>query len=87
VRWSASDGYIVRLEAGRNRYVRLSDMPIEYTLLKDKPIPLKDCPYCGEPFEPFLRGQVQSALRRFFKRPYCALICWECKAVVGYEKP
>lgn len=52
-------------------------------------MPIEKCPKCGaEPFDPFLRGQVQ---RRKFKWflwdpwPYCALICWNCKEIVGYE--
>lgn len=64
-------------------------MPIECALLRGQPVPIEKCPKCGaEPFDPFLRGQVQ---RRKFKWflwgpwPYCALICWNCKEIVGYE--
>lgn len=66
-------------------------MGIEYVLLKDAPVPLKRCPKCGvEPFEPFLRGLI--ARRRykwvfFGKWDYMALICAECKEIVGYESP
>jgi hypothetical protein len=64
-------------------------MPIEYVLLKDKPIPQSHCPYCGAiPFEPFLRGTIQRSKFHLGKRRnYCALICSNCKAVVGYEAP
>jgi hypothetical protein len=63
-------------------------MPIEYMLLKDASVPLDACPKCSAtPFYPFMRGQVQSAWRRFFRKPYCCLICWNCKEIVGYENP
>lgn len=66
-------------------------MPIEFSLLLRKPVKLTNCPRCGEPFEPFLRGQVQRTKRSWFglgrRRPYCALICWACKEIVGYEDP
>ena len=71
-------------------------MPIEYALLKDKPSPFEECPCCHErPFEPFLRGQVQRAkyslwsllFSVYIPRTYCAVICSECKMIVGYEKP
>lgn len=63
-------------------------MPVEYTLLLHAPVALDRCPKCGAwPFMPFLRGQVQSYWRKFFRRPYCCLICEQCKEIVGYEKP
>lgn len=74
-------------------------MPIECTWLQNKPSPLERCPICGaEPFEPFMRGMIQRKpigfrWRRefpffeFYPRPYCALICWSCKAIVDYEQP
>lgn len=66
-------------------------MPIECTLLKDAPNPLAICPKCRQPFRPFLRGLIQRSERkwRLFgpRRPYCALICWACKEIVGYEDP
>jgi hypothetical protein len=72
-------------------------MPIEFTLLKDAPVPLSQCPKCGaSPFSPFMRGQVQRSkwswdwlVSVFTRRPfaYCALICRHCKEVVGYESP
>ena len=65
-------------------------MPVECTLLKDAPVPLKYCPDCGEePFKPFMRGQVHRGRRWLVfgpKRPYCALICSFCKVIVGWEK-
>ena len=70
-------------------------MPVEYVLLKDAPVPLGSCPRCHvRPFHPFLRGQVQRSEWWFrwgwppwWSRPYCALICWACKDIVGYEDP
>ncbi len=64
-------------------------MPIEYTLLRDAPVPLTHCPACGDrPFDPFMRGMVQRSKRKWFigpKRPYCALICSKCKEIVTHE--
>lgn len=69
-------------------------MPIECELLATMPCNLKTCPKCGAPFRPFLRGLVQrsllswagfQAILRGEYFPYCALICWECKEIVGYE--
>jgi predicted nucleic-acid-binding Zn-ribbon protein len=65
-------------------------MPIEYTLLRDKPLPFDICPKCGKPFKIFMRGQVQKPKRFlwiFWRRPYCAVICHRCKNIVGYEEP
>jgi hypothetical protein len=66
-------------------------MPIEFTVLKDQPSPIEKCPRCGvEPFEPFLRGQIQRGkwdLLRLRIRPYCTLICTACKEIVGHEHP
>ena len=66
-------------------------MPIEYVLLKDAPCKIAVCPKCGAtPFVPFLRGMV--ARRRykwlfFGEWEYMALICSECKEIVGHESP
>jgi hypothetical protein len=74
-------------------------MPIECSTLEGQPVPFLTCPNCGAPFRPFLRGMVQRGVfsggllcwswwKALFKRerwPYCALICWECKEIVGYE--
>lgn len=62
-------------------------MPIEYALLAGEPEPLEFCPQCSNPFRAFMRGHVQSYWRRVFRLPYCCLICWQCKEVVGYERP
>jgi hypothetical protein len=63
-------------------------MPLEYTLLKDRLVPIWFCPKCfAEPFRAFMRGQVQSGWRKFLRLPYCCLICERCKEVVGYERP
>jgi predicted nucleic-acid-binding Zn-ribbon protein len=72
-------------------------MPIESKLLEGTLPPFRRCPKCGaEPFDPFLRGQVQRGacgmrLKKtfpwieFYEQPYCAVICWKCKEIVGYE--
>lgn len=63
-------------------------MPIECTQLDGAPERLDYCPKCHEPFEAFLRGQVQRWPRKWFigpSRPHCALICRACKDIVGYE--
>lgn len=69
-------------------------MPIECTLLEGTRCALSECPNCGAtPFDPFLRGLVQRSpwtwrtpwLPFGKPRPYCTLICWECKEIVGYE--
>ncbi len=64
-------------------------MPKEAAELAGKPVEGLDyCPKCGAAFVPFLRGQVQRWPRWFLigpRRPYCALICWTCKEIVGYE--
>lgn len=68
-------------------------MPIEFIQLQDVPPPLDACPRCkAVPFEPFLRGQVQRPKRRWWWpfgaiRDYCAVICWSCKEIVGWEAP
>lgn len=70
-------------------------MPIETVLLENQWIPFAECPECDKPFRPFLRGQVQRGpigqLLAWIRgeqdwRGYCALICWECKEIVGYER-
>jgi hypothetical protein len=73
---------------------RAPRMPIEALLLDTKASPLARCPRCGDqPFDPFMRGQVQRSPRSLFSWPpfryrrYCALICWACKNIVGYEWP
>lgn len=67
-------------------------MPIEAALLDGALVPITRCPICGEsPFRPFMRGQVQRPTRRLWfwpfgdLRPTCALICWRCKEIVGWE--
>ncbi len=66
-------------------------MPWEYTALLSRPVPIDSCPVCQDkPFDPFMRGMVQRSCRTWFtrvKRPYCALICAICHAMVGYEDP
>lgn len=57
----------------------------------NRPCQLKTCPNCQKPFRPFLRGRVHSAFYRwfFFGKKFIAyaLICSECKEIVGYEPP
>ena len=53
---------------------------------------ITQCPRCQrKPFEYFLRGQVVRPKRFLWFlgpiRPYCAIICRNCKNVVGYEMP
>jgi hypothetical protein len=62
-------------------------MPIEYEKLRGAPYALEQCKHCGAGFPEFMRGQVQSTLRRFFGMRYCAVICHECKQITGWEKP
>src|SRR5438046_2851824 len=66
-------------------------MPIECTLLEGQPVALDRCPKCSTwPFTPFMRGQVQRSGRKWFigpRRDYCALICSDCKEIVGHESP
>lgn len=68
-------------------------MPVECTLLDDAPVWMMNCPKCAATFRPFLRGQVQRSPRSLFswppfkRRDYCALICWACKDIVGWESP
>ena len=62
-------------------------MPIEFRLLQGKSEPFDYCPKCHEPFESFMRGQVQSWWRKFLAIRYCAVICSNCKEIVGHEEP
>lgn len=73
-------------------------MPIEAIALTMQEPPFVKCPKCGaEPFTPFMRGEVQ---RSWFKSwtgwkavmfgwpfDYCAVICADCKKIVGWERP
>ena len=64
-------------------------MPIEYALLKDKPLAMGKCPKCEARDPNFMRGLVQRPKRFlwiFWKRPYCAVICHECKEIIGWEE-
>ena len=67
-------------------------MTNEYAQLHHARKPFAQCPRCGQlPFTPFLRGLVQRPARSWYspwkKRPYCAVICYHCKNIVGYEAP
>lgn len=62
-------------------------MPIEVLMLKDRPEALRICPACGKAFRAFLRGQIQRLSWFGLRKRYCALICWECKEIVGWEAP
>lgn len=71
-------------------------MPLETAILDPQPSPLPLCPRClACPFIPFMRGQVQRSpmpwwapwpLKRW-RRAYCAIICRDCKEIVGWETP
>ena len=78
-------------------------MPVEYALLKDRPEALARCPASNaKPFYALMRGMVHSTWRKYVPafepknsfpgfrlvpRPYCSVICSQCKEIVGYEKP
>lgn len=65
-------------------------MPIECKLLEKEPSAFSRCPFCGTPDPMFMRGQVQRSkrfLRFLWKRHYCAVICQECKEIIGWESP
>lgn len=66
-------------------------MPIEADLLAKVPVPLGSCPNCeATPFRPMWRGHVLRTQYWFQigpKRHYCALICNDCRHIVGYESP
>ncbi len=68
-------------------------MPHECELLYSEPYHLNTCPLCCASFKPFLRGQIQRRKYSFLGlltgkiRPYCALICSNCKEIVGHEDP
>ena len=61
-------------------------MSIEWRILKDRPSPIKRCPYCySTPFIPRNRGHSQSWLRRILGLPYCKVICPWCGNKTGWE--
>lgn len=72
-------------------------MPIEYTLLKDQPIPVGMCPYCQAHLDSSydrlcsMRGLVQRSRRPWWRlwstRPYCAVICPACLRIAAWEEP
>ena len=62
-------------------------MPIECAQLRNAPYAREKCGECGAAFPEFVRGQVQSWWRKLRRLPYCAVICHECKEVIGWEKP
>lgn len=62
-------------------------MPIEYLQLKNAPYKKEKCPKCGQPFPEFLRGMVQCWWRKLLGMEYCAVICHNCKEIIGWEKP
>jgi len=75
-------------------------LPEEAITLTDQEPPLGHCPYCNqeiragmifEPGRPFLRGMVQRSRRPWYApwrtRPYCAVICPDCKEIIGWEEP
>ena len=67
-----------------------SKMPEEARLLEGAQYARENCPKCGARFPEFLRGLVQRSKRWFGigpKRDYCAIICHECKVIIGWESP
>jgi len=70
-------------------YVRKGDIlvPKEYLILKERLPALEICPKCNIENPDFLRGQVQSGIRKLFFMPYCAIICHGCHSIIGWEKP
>lgn len=65
-------------------------MPIEYRLLKNKCYKIKICPICHESNPLILRGEIQRSKRFLWilwKRDYCAIICHNCKNIIGWESP
>lgn len=70
-------------------------MSIEHILLKDQIYPKETCPKCyatgiNRPEYQFLRGMVQRNkyfLGFLWKRKYCAVICFNCKEIIGWESP
>jgi hypothetical protein len=66
-------------------------MPIEASLLKDAPIEADKCPKCGhEPLELSWRGHFQRRRKKWpwsKPRPYCAVICANCKETIAWEDP
>jgi len=62
-------------------------MPWEYGALQEQSQPLDKCPLCGAQFQCFLRGMVHNTWRKLIRTEYCAVICQECKEIVGYEQP
>lgn len=66
-------------------------MPQESRDLYDLAGPFDVCPECFTVIlEPFIRGTVQRSKRFLgflWKRDYCAVICPDCKRVIGWESP
>jgi hypothetical protein len=62
-------------------------MPIECAQLRNAPYASEKCSECGAAFPEFMRGQVQSGWRKLLRLPYCAVICHQCKEIIGWEKP
>jgi len=65
-------------------------MPSEYMLLKEEPFFKELCPNCGARFPEFMRGMVQRPKRFLgvlWRQDYCAVICHECKNIIGWESP
>jgi len=65
-------------------------MLAEYLVLKNAPYAKEECPKCKQVCPEFMRGQVQRSKRWFWigpKRPYYAIICHNCKEIIGWEAP
>ena len=63
-------------------------MPVEFSMLDGKPPPFAEFPCCGaKPFDQMMRGLVQASRWWGLRKRYCAVICYGCKEIVGYEDP
>lgn len=70
----------------------MTDAEWEYAMYGE-PTAILECPLCRKPFKPFMRGEVTRAgtwahfWARITRKPFptSALICWECKQIVGFE--
>lgn len=63
-------------------------MPREFVLLKNEPEVFTVCSNCGaEPFESAYRGIVQVFKWWGLRKKYCAIICYRCNVIIGYETP
>jgi RNase P subunit RPR2 len=48
------------------------------------PVPLTYCKHCGNQL--LTRGIIKSRIRKLFHLPHCAVICWYCHLIIGWER-